>query len=93
MIVVIECSGVQHPMISMLFIPYRIETSRFLRLNERNVDLVAICAVILVMQKLSSEATTCPDTMMRHVHQRAHISVFFFFVVVTTNSSIDMYCT
>ena len=43
---------------------------------ERNVSLVAICAVILVMQRLSSEATTCPDTMMRQVYQRA--AIWFF---------------
>ena len=55
-----------------------IETLRFLRLNERNFSLVAIGAVILVMQRLSSEATTYPDTMMRKVHQRADISGFFF---------------
>ena len=32
---------------------------RFLRLNERNVSLVTICAVILVIQRLSIEATFC----------------------------------
>ena len=41
---------------------YFLETLRFSRLNERNVSLVAICAVILVMQRLSSSATIWPDT-------------------------------
>ena len=86
--------------------PRILETLRFSRLNERNVSLVAICAVILVMQRLSSEATTCPDTMMRQVHQRLDrpisfvclflfclfvFCLFFSYVVVITKSSIDMH--
>ena len=39
-----------------------LETLRFSGLNERNVSLVTFCAVILVMQRLSSKATACPDT-------------------------------
>ena len=51
-----------------------VETLRFSRLNERNVNLVAFHH--LGMQRLSSKATICPDTMMRQVHQR--MAVLFF---------------
>ena len=43
-----------------------LNTLQFSRLNECNVSLVAIYAD-LVMQRLSSEATISPDTMMRYV--------------------------
>ena len=66
-----------------------ITTLRFSHLNECNVSLVTICAVILVMQRLSSKATTCPNTMMCQVHQRAD---WFFYVVEISKSSICIVC-
>ena len=55
-------------------------TLRFLCLNVRKVSLVAICAVILAMKRLSSEATTsCPNRdalALPERDQRADIPFF-----------------
>ena len=68
------------------------ETLRFLGLNERNVSLVVICAVILVMQRLSSEATACPDTRCAKSTKALPKGGYIVFSMIT-KSSIDVYCT
>ena len=68
----------------------KIETLRFLRLNESNVSLVAICAVILVKQRAQQRSNNLPWHEMRQVYQsmtRGRLYRFFFYVVVITKSS------
>ena len=61
-------------------------------LNERNVNLVAICAVILVMQRLSSEATTCPNTTCaRSIPEHDQRAVISFFVCSCNHKVINRY--
>ena len=71
----------------------KIETLRFSRLNKHNVSLVAIGAVILVMQRQQTD--TLPWPMMRHVYQSMTRGQLyrFFYVVLITESSTDIYCT
>ena len=67
---------------------YRLETLRFLCLNERKVSLVAICHA-------KRQFTPTRDARGLPEHdQREAIPFFFFFNgVVIKKSSLDMYCT
>ena len=66
------------------FLPYAtdvaktdsIETLRLSRLNERKRQPRRHLRSYLVMQRLGSEATICPDTMMHQVRQRAAMLFF-----------------